>query len=204
MAPAVGSVRYTDVLADWRSYFMPVRPVTFAMRAMHFGRYGSGAQDPRFRSVYIGYPELIRGYDNIEANECRPDPNFPQSDCPVFDRLFGSRMIVANAELRAPLWGLIKGRLTYGPLPLEIAAFADAGLAWSGECSPGTIPVYGSCGSDAQRPKFLGGEGEWLTSVGAALRANVFGFLVAQVSYARPFQRPGKGWVWQWSISPGF
>jgi Tol biopolymer transport system component len=183
--PTLGSVRYTDVLADWRGYAMPLRPVTFAARVMHFGRYGEGAEDPRFRSMYIGYADIIRGYDDIDQSECVPDGTF---SCPAFERLFGSRLLVGNVELRAPLWGLFKGRLEYGPLPIELALFADAGVAWfSGE-----------------KPALFGGDRELLTSVGAAARVNVLGFLIAQVSLARPFERPGAGWVWQWSFSPGF
>jgi WD40 repeat protein len=186
--PTVGSINYTDMLADVRFYRMPVRPVTFAVRAMHYGRYGSGSEDPRFRSLYIGYPDLIRGYDEINPSECVADPSSNASTCPAFDRLFGSRLLVGNAELRAPLWGLVKGRLTYGPVPVEIAVFADAGVAWF----------------SGQSPKLFGGDQETLTSVGATARVNVFGFLVAELSVARPFQRPGQGWVWQWSITPGF
>jgi hypothetical protein len=184
-SPTFGSINYTDVLADWRGYFMPVRPVTFALRATHFGRYGEGADDDRFRSIYLGYPELLRGYDGITQGECVPDQT---STCPLYDRLFGSRLLVTSAELRAPLWGLFKGRLAYGPLPIDVALFADAGVAWTG----------------GSKPSFLGGDRDLLASVGAALRANVFGFLVAQMSYAKPLDRPGKGWVWQWSLSPGF
>jgi hypothetical protein len=40
--------------------------------------------------------------------------------------------------------------------------------------------------------------------VGAAVRLNILGFLVLEVSGAHPFQRPGKGWVWQWTLAPGF
>lgn len=185
VAPTFGSADYTTLLADWRGYFMPVRPVTFALRATHFGRYGGGGEDNRFRDVYIGYPELLRGYDDVTSAECVPDRT---STCPLFDRLFGSRALLASAEVRAPLWGLFRGRLSYGPLPLEIALFADAGVAWTSE----------------QKASFLGGDRSVLASVGAALRANVFGFLVAQLSAARPLDRPGRGWVWQWSLSPGF
>jgi len=188
--PTFGSISYTDVLADYRQYFMPVRPVTLAFRLTHFGRYGGGAEDPRFRSLYLGYPNLIRGYDGITAAECAADLGGAgsQSSCPVYDRLFGSRLLFANAEVRAPLWGLFKGQLTYGPLPVDIALFADAGVAWTSQ----------------DKASLLGGSRDLLTSVGAALRMNVFGFLVVETSLAHPFQRPGKDWVWQWSFSPGF
>ncbi|HXY39208.1 MAG TPA: hypothetical protein VEQ10_06035 [Vicinamibacteria bacterium] len=204
-APSIGSVRYTDVLADFRAYFMPVRPVTFAIRAMHYGRYGPGSSDPRFQSVYLGYSELIRGYSNITNSDCQPNA---ASGCPIFDRLFGSRMMVGNAEVRAPLWGLIKGRMTYGPLPIEVGAFADAGVAWYATCSGNTTNTgfyYGPvCGVNDQKPKFLGGSQEWLTSFGGFARLNLLGFAVIQVSLAKPLQRPYAGWVWEWTLAPGF
>jgi hypothetical protein len=202
VGPTVGTVSYTDVLADWRAYFMPVRPVTLALRALHFGRYGGGSSDPRFGSIYLGYPNLIRGYDNIDASECVPDA---KSRCPVFDRLFGSRILVANAELRAPLWGLFRGRLSYGPVPVEVAAFADAGVAWAGSCETVTAGgVTRACQAGDRKPRLLGGDQGFLTSVGVVVRVNVLGFLVVEISYAHPFQRSGKGWVWQWNIAPGF
>jgi len=204
-APSIGSVRYTDILADWRGYFMPVRPVTFAFRAMHYGRYGPGSSDPRFQSVYLGYPELIRGYSNITNSDCVPNA---ASQCPIFDQLFGSRMMIGNAEVRAPLWGLLKGRLTYGPLPIEVGAFADAGVSWFATCSgpaTGSGIYYGPvCGVNDQKPKFLGGNQQWLTSFGGFARINVMGFAVVQVSLAKPVQRPYAGWVWEWTFAPGF
>jgi hypothetical protein len=185
VSPSFGSVNYTDVLVDYRKYFLPVRPVTFAVRLTHFGRYGSGAEDPRFGSIYIGYPEFIRGYNNISSDECRPTETDP---CPVFDNLFGSRIAIGNAELRAPLVGLFKGRMTYGPLPVELVLFADAGVAWTQE----------------HKASFLGGDRSLLTSAGAAVRVNALGFMVVQMSLAHPFNRPGNKWVWQWSFTPGF
>jgi WD40 repeat protein len=186
VSPTFGSIDYTGVVADWRGYFMPVRPITFAVRATHVGRYGSGSEDQRFGEIYIGYPELLRGYDNISASECRPSAT---SQCPLYDRLFGSRMLLASAELRAPLVGLFTGRLTYGPIPVELALFADSGVAWT----------------SFDKASFLGGDRALLTSVGAAARVNVLGFLVAEFSVARPLNRPDfHGWVWQWSFAPGF
>ena len=36
-----GSLTYGGLLADYRRYFMPVRPFTFAVRGLHYGRYGA-------------------------------------------------------------------------------------------------------------------------------------------------------------------
>jgi hypothetical protein len=37
-----------------------------------------------------------------------------------------------------------------------------------------------------------------------ALRANALGFTVAQFDFVRPVDRPQKGWMFQFSLSPGF
>ena len=39
---------------------------------------------------------------------------------------------------------------------------------------------------------------------GVSARINAFGYAVLQFSAARPFQRPGRGWVYQFSLTPGF
>jgi hypothetical protein len=33
---------------------------------------------------------------------------------------------------------------------------------------------------------------------------NAFGFAIVQLDASRPLQRPGRGWVYQFSLSPGF
>ena len=45
--PTFGSVNYQTALADYRRYFF-MRPVTFAMRGITLGRYGSGSEDPNY------------------------------------------------------------------------------------------------------------------------------------------------------------
>jgi hypothetical protein len=37
-----------------------------------------------------------------------------------------------------------------------------------------------------------------------SLRANLFGAIVMQFDVARPFQRRGAGWVFQFNVLPGF
>ena len=39
---------------------------------MHYGRYGSGSDDERLRPLFLGYPNLVRGYDlnTIDESEC--------------------------------------------------------------------------------------------------------------------------------------
>jgi hypothetical protein len=182
-----GDLTYSSTLADGRTYLMPFRPVTLALRGLYYGRYGTDAESPYLSPVFIGYPELVRGYDygTFEASECG---NAVDGSCPVFDRLIGSRMAVFNAELRAPLWGLFGGGNFYGPLPVDVGVFADAGAAWG---QGGALHVSGP-------------DRNLVRSVGALMRVNLLGFAVAQIDYARPLDRPGRGWIWQFSLRPGF
>ena len=188
-APTFGSINYTSVLADYRRYFMPATFYTLAARVMHYGRYGPTSDDARLFPLYIGYPNLVRGYDvnTITASECVPTP---ESGCPAFDRLIGSRMLVANLEFRFPLLRPFTGasRSMYGPVPVEVALFADGGVAWG----------------RGVKPALFGGEREGVSSVGIALRASLFGFGVGQFDFARPLQRVDRGWVFQFNLSPGF
>jgi WD40 repeat protein len=187
-APTFGGVNFTSVLADYRRYLMPVSFYTIAARGMHYGRYGSGGEDQRLYPLFIGYPSLIRGYDvnSFSSAECVPNAT---STCPAFDRLIGSRFLVANLEFRFPLLRPFGAtRSMYGPLPVEVAFFADAGVAWA----------------RGDRPEIFGGDRQGVTSAGVAFRLNLFGFAVAELDVVRPFQRPGKGWTFQFQLAPGF
>ena len=185
LSQVAGSIAYSGVLADYRRYFMPARPFTIAFRGLHYGRYGSGGEDPRLSPLYLGYPGLVRGYDvnSFDLTEC---PATASGTCNPFNRLMGSRIVVANAELRVPLVGLFNRHSLYGPLPIELAVFGDAGQAWS---------------STSTR---LPGNGTWVRSVGAAARINLLGFAVGEIDYVHPLDRPTRGWVWQFNLIPGF
>jgi WD40-like Beta Propeller Repeat/Peptidase of plants and bacteria len=188
-APTFGTVNFTSLLADYRRYLMPVPFYTVAARVMQYGRYGNGAEDSRFFPLYIGYPTLVRGYDinSIDPSECVPNA---VSACPAFDRLVGSRLLVGNLEFRFPLLRPFTGasRGMYGPVPVEVALFADGGVAWN----------------RTESPSFLGGTRQGVSSTGVTFRVNLFGFAVGQFDFARPLQRPGKGWIFEFSLSPGF
>jgi outer membrane protein assembly factor BamA len=188
VAPAVGTISWATLLADYRRYVMPVRPFTLAVRVLHFGRYGSGAEDERLTPLYLGYPSLVRGYDigSFAVSEC---PENGATACPAFDRLLGSQLFVGNLELRFPLLGVLGlGRGYYGALPIEAALFADGGMA---RC-PGS------------HPNFCVGDNQAVYSTGAALRINVLGYAVAEIDVVKPFQRPDKGWYLELSLTPGF
>jgi outer membrane protein assembly factor BamA len=188
LSQSAGSLTYSGVLGDVRTYLMPVRPYTFAFRALYYGRYGADAANGRLPLMYLGYPGLVRGYDSgsFQSFECGLQLD---GSCPVFDRLIGSRIGVLNAELRFPLWGALGGGNFYGPLPIEMALFADSGVAW---------------GTTERFTTTVGSNGRPVSSAGVAMRANLFGFAVGELAYARPLDRPGRGWVWQFNLMPGF
>jgi Tol biopolymer transport system component len=187
VSQSTGGLTYTGALADFRTYMMPFRPYTIALRGMYYGRFGESASDGRLPALYIGYPGLVRGYDynSFESGECG---NNPDGSCPVFDRTVGSRVAIANAELRFPVWGAFGGSQFYGPLPIEAAFFTDAGVAWG----------------RSERLGFSASDNQPVVSVGAALRVNVLNFAVAEINYVRPLDRPGRGWLWQFNLRPGF
>jgi hypothetical protein len=185
VTPTFGSLRYTNVLLDYRRYVVPVRPFTLAVRGLHVGRYGDDGEDSRLSPLFLGYSSLVRGYDldSFEAAECRT-----AGDCAGFDRLVGSRMLVANAELRFPLLGVFGGDYRYGPIPVEGFLFADTGVAWT----------------STEQPEWSGGDRSFVSSVGAGARVNVFGYVVIQLAAARPLDRTTGRWRFVFDFSPAF
>jgi hypothetical protein len=197
-SPTVGTLNMLNLLADYRHYFMPIRPWTLAGRLVYTGRHGPDADTDRLFPLYIGYQTIIRGYDQNSfdiASECGVDVRLvgTQSlNCPTFDRLLGSKMLFGNVEIRFPLLGVLHlGSGYYGGLPIEMAFFGDGGVAWSDI-------------DNAHKAWFLGGQRKAVYSAGVALRLNLLGFAILEVDAAHPFNRPGTGIVWQFGLSPGF
>ncbi|MGH7668945.1 MAG: basic secretory protein-like protein, partial [Gemmatimonadaceae bacterium] len=106
-SPAIGQLQFSGLTGDYRRYFFD-NPFTFAVRGLHYGRYGRDAEDyggGALYPIYLGEETLIRGYGygSFSPNEC-VSPGNPTA-CPVFDRLLGSRVDVVNLEFRIPLLG---------------------------------------------------------------------------------------------------
>ncbi len=203
VSPTLGTLQYVTALADYRRYFLQ-RPFTFAMRGVHLGRYGSdadGIADDNSRilsELFVGWETLVRGYaqESFSLRECNPIPateDDPGNPCPEYDRLSGSRIAVANLEIRIPLLGVQElGLIEFPYAPVEIAPFFDAGLAWSAE----EAPTFEFARSTPERvPVF---------STGLSARVNLLGFMVLEAYYAYPFQRPDQGWHWGFSLAPGW
>ena len=188
-----GTFTFVNALADTRRYLF-FDPLTLAVRGLHFGRYGPDAEDPRLSPLYVGQSVFVRGYGigSFRGEECSRNPA-DESACPELDRLVGSRIAVANVELRIPLFGTERfGLFETGVLPVELALFGDAGVAWTADEAP-TIAFERR--SMDRIP---------VMSAGASLRANILGRLVVELHYAYPLQRPRAGGQFGFLISPGW
>ena len=118
IAPSFGSLSFTTVTADYRKYFMPVRPFTIAMRVMQVGRYGTDASDPRLLPLAWTLRDVVRGYGDVG----------PAAGGATY--LNADRLLVGNLELRFPIPGVFSRRAHWNVLPLEGLVFADAGRFW--------------------------------------------------------------------------
>jgi hypothetical protein len=184
VSPVVGQLRYTGALVDWRRYQF-FRPVTLAVRALHYGRYGRDSEGV-FSDMYLGYSSLLRGYESAYGN-CYSNGQ----DCGLVNSLFGSRLAVASAELRLPLVSrALVGGVT---LPIDAHVFGDAATAWSSGMRPSLTP---GVSTDATVRGLL-------TSVGGGIRTNLFGYAILEVDYVRALESE-RGWHWLFTLQPGF
>jgi outer membrane protein assembly factor BamA len=146
---------------------------------------------------YIARPDFVRGYDrnNVLFLTC-PIVGASSVNCSAV-QLLGSRVAVANAELRFPLVRRFElGILPVALPPLDGLFFYDAGMAWSKNQS-----VYGSrpVEYDGNRQRYP------LRSYGFGLRLNMFNYAILRWDYAVPLDQPGgKRGFWTWSLWPSF
>ncbi len=177
-----GDYNFTALNLDVRKYSR-FKPVTIAGRLYSYMR--TGKDEGALYPLYIGYPYLIRGYES---------GNFDSSGKISFSDLMGSKMAIANLEVRIPFTGpeklaLVKSGLLFSDLNF----FIDAGMAWS---SGNTIKW--SKGDEDLIVQNTGGQ--LITSYdpnvrvpvlsgGVSLRINLFGAMILEPYYAIPFQK---------------
>ncbi|HSB56096.1 MAG TPA: BamA/TamA family outer membrane protein, partial [Gemmatimonadales bacterium] len=166
LAQTLGDWRFTQVTADYRRYDRILGPIVFATRALYFGRIGRNAREFR---IFAGSTDLIRGNTSgsYRRNEClnADDPN-AETGCSELDRLVGTQIGVASAELRIPVLNPSYGTPAAIP-PLELALFYDIGLAWDDQS---TLKWKREAGDDPVKVRTP------LKTLGVSLRTNLFGF----------------------------
>jgi Tol biopolymer transport system component len=189
VSPTVGQLHFVEALADYRRYQF-LRPFTFAVQGLHFGRYAeNAATDSLFYPIFLGEPSLVRGYYNTYS-DCY---NGDACDQALLNSLFGSRVLVAKAELRFPL---IRA-LVVGPIgfpPIEGFGFFDAGTAWN----------QGNGISFSRGVSPNPNERGFLTSAGFGARVNLLGIVIVEADYVKAFEAVDKGWRWQFALQPGW
>ncbi|HET9834410.1 MAG TPA: BamA/TamA family outer membrane protein, partial [Vicinamibacterales bacterium] len=174
IAPTVGSISYTTVTADYRKYLMPLRPFTVAMRVMHVGRYGSGADDPRLLPLAWTLRDVVRGY-----GDTGPDPG----GTPY---LTADRLLVGNVELRFPIPGVLSRRMRWNALPMEGLIFSDAGRF--------SIPDLTTGHTSAA----------FLRSAGAGVRIVAAGVVFELDAVRPLGNPLSQGWTFSFNFRPGF
>lgn len=208
-----GEYKFTAATVDFR-YYRFFRPIGLAFRAMHYGRYGQDAA--RLYPIYVGSPWYVRGF-NSNAIE-----NILIKNGQSFDQLVGSRIAVGNFEVRIPFTGperlsLIKS----GFLFTDLNFFVDGGVAWfNSDQLSGNVylkdsegnripkidlntgaPLVDSNGNtlyEVDYPKALP-----IVSAGVSVRVNLFGAIILEPYYARPFLENSK-FVFGLNILPGW
>lgn len=186
-----GYWQYTGLLADGRQYFYK-KPFTLALRGMAYGRFGGNVDlveggQYRVQPLFVIQPWFVRGYPY----------NFLINDNPqLIEASAGSKMGVANAEIRLPFMGprgiaVIPSRF----LPVDLNVFFDAGFAWFNQ---------DDFKEDPDNPDQI--VHKPLYSTGVSARINLFGYLVIEPYFALPLSAPSetRRWLWGLNFAPGW
>ncbi len=196
IAQSIGTWNFATATVDYRRYDQLPGPFVLATHGLYFGRIGPDAN--QFQT-FLGSTDLIRGHTSGSyfRNECR-NSNDPGSltGCNALDRLIGTQLAVASAELRFPL--LNSSILHFLPLgfpPVDGAIFYDVGLTWRENS------VVQLNGNDRGNPLRFRTP---LQTYGASLRTNLFNFVILRLDYSIPRDRPGVGGLWTLSLGPTF
>ncbi len=194
----IGDYQFSALTTDLRKYFR-LRPITIAGRLYNYSRIGRD-QD-RLYPLFIGYPYLIRGYESNSFY--KNGATYNPSDFNI-DQLIGSKIAVANFEIRLPFTGpeklsAIKSKFLF----TDLNAFFDIGLAYNKDSEIAFRKKPKQIGVDNNNnPVF---ERVPAMSAGVSLRVNVFGYFVLEPYFAIPFQRADvNGGVFGLTFAPGW
>jgi outer membrane protein assembly factor BamA len=192
--PNFGGLQWTEFSGDYRKY-VPVlfNFITLAYRAQTSISVG---KDESFFPKYLGRADFVRGYDrNQYLSSLCGGITGATSSCSATE-LLGSRVALANVEVRFPL---IR-RLDVGVVPISLPPldglfFFDAGIAWS----KGQTPYLSRPDNyDQSLQRYL------MRSYGAGLRLNLFGFALLRWDYAIALDRTPRKGYWLFTLGQSF
>lgn len=184
---------------DLRKY-VRLNKITLAGRILNSLSFGND-ETQFFAQQFVGNPIFIRGY---EYNSFYREGDISSAPGEFsIEQLVGSKMAIANFEVRLPFTGpkkltAIESKLLFS----DLNAFFDIGLAYN---SASEVRF-------AQKPQQIGMVGNNpvysrvpAMSAGLSLRVNVFGYFVLEPYYAIPFQRKNiNGGVFGLTFAPGW
>jgi WD40-like Beta Propeller Repeat len=183
-----GDYSFTTLLADGRKYFYQ-KPVTLAFRGMAYGRLGGNSSE--VFPLYAANSYFVRGYTR---------DIFDGDTTGLLEQVAGSKMVIANAEIRIPFTGprrlsLIRSNF----LITDLNFFFDAGLAFYDKTSFQKEDPTPFNGRDHYRHKPI-------LSTGVSLRVNLFNYLVLEPYFAFPISAPEatRKWVFGLNFVPGW
>jgi len=186
-----GAYQFSTLLLDGRRYFR-LKPLTLAVRGLAYGRFGQDTEAfTAISPLFVGNPWFVRGYNKQEVYT---------ADSTLFDQTVGSKIGVANFEIRLPFTGprrlsLINSRF----LVTDLNLFFDAGIAINkkSDLNP-EDPDPGNGLAHLQHKPIL--------STGISLRVNLFGALVLEPYFALPLSvKPeNRNWTFGLNFVPGW
>ncbi len=200
----MGDFNLSMATVDLRKY-LRLKKITLAGRFLSSMALG-GDENQFFAQQFIGNPVFIRGYE-YNSFYTKGDISSANGEFSI-DQLVGSKIAVANFEVRLPFTGpkkltAIESKFLFS----DLNAFFDIGLAYNN----------GSEVSFSSKPKLIGSvvnQNNQTTevysrvpamSMGLSLRVNVFGYFVIEPYYAIPFQRKNiNGGVFGLTFAPGW
>jgi Tol biopolymer transport system component len=183
----IGDFNFPTLLLDGRRYFR-VKPFTFAVRGLGYGRFG-GNSDQVF-PFFAAQPFFVRGYTQRVLNA---NPS-------LVEQMQGSKLAVANAEIRIPFTGPRKLALIPNNFLLtDLNFFFDAGLGLYNKSDWNPVDLDPLDGRDPVKHRPL-------MSIGASLRVNLFGAIVVEPYYALPLAaaKENRSWVFGVNLIPGW
>ncbi len=199
----LGDYQLSALTVDLRKY-VRLKPITIAGRLYNYSRFGR--DENRLYPMFVGYGYLIRGY---EANSFYNNSSNAPAGSFDINQLVGSRIAVANFEVRLPFTGPKKlAAIESKFLFTDLNAFFDIGLAYNKDSQVAFNSQPSKIGtkinSNTGLPEDVYNRIPAM-SAGLSLRANVFGYFVIEPYFAIPFTRKDvKGGVFGLTFAPGW
>lgn len=177
---------FNTALLDGR-YYHRIGKFTFAGRGLTYVRWGGNANNAnQVFPFFVAQPWFVRGYGQ----------RLFEQDAELFERIAGSKIAVANAEIRIPF----TGPRGIAVLPTnfmlsDLNLFFDAGVAFFRRSDLETQPENSTV--PQHKP---------ILSTGVSIRINLFGALIIEPYFAIPLsvEKELRQWGWGFNIQPGW